>query len=80
MLTMTCDGCGEVVLKEQDHYGVDFVKNAFPELPAIDDDEEAELQYAQLIELGSAHEFHFCSTTCLTSWAMAHALDGTGET
>lgn len=83
MLTMTCNACGEPIAKGCEHYGVDHVKP--PVMHVWDPDDEAthelpEIQLETVLELGNAHEFHFCSTSCLTSWAMGQALDGGGET
>lgn len=75
MLTMTCDSCGNPIAKGTEHYGVDHVVP--PKMLEWDsDDELPEIELETVLEIGSAHEFHFCSTSCLTSWAMGQALDG----
>lgn len=71
MLRVTCDTCHEPIDRDDGGwFGVDFTPPPEP----VEPDDEGRMIFAELQLLGQDHEFHFCSTDHLVSWAMERAF------
>jgi len=81
-ITMLCDSCHDVIDDDAEYFGVDHTR-AIPGDGGFGDHDEFGHEDEGLVPIMlrsvvQGHEFHFCSVTCMTTWAMSRTLDEGG--
>lgn len=77
MIHTTCDNCHKPIDRDQPGwYGVDWDAPFTPHPDPVQalNEAEAEMVATLKVGFGSDHQFHFCSTECLTTWSVEREM------